>query len=175
MGQQRVNPDVSKLYITSGSYGPFMAPGTKFTTDHATNGPWECRFVKVDTGSVVIAAGDLVHWKDAEGTKTGTITNDYSDVGQLNAVAGIALVACTAAQALAGTAYLCILVNGYYPTVNTNGDDDISEGDALISAGADGTVNSVAANTAPTNKVVGWATADDVDADDTVAALVCVE
>jgi len=176
MGQQRVNPDVSKLYITSGSYGPFMAPGTKFTHRHATYGEWECRFVKVQSTSTVIAAGNVVMWANEEGSKNGLVTNDWSTVGMSNLIAGIALVACTAAQAAADTAYICILVRGYYPSVTTNGDGDITEGLGLIHSETDGSVDSLAAvNTAPTNKLVGYSTAADDAAGTSVPTQVCIE
>jgi hypothetical protein len=52
--------------------------------------------------------------------------------------------------------------------IATNADDDISAWDVLI-WGWDGTCNSVAQDTAPTNTILWVALADDVNADDTVA------
>lgn len=168
MGQQRVNPDISKVYLTTAPGGPFMAAGTKFTHRHATYGEWECKFVLVDSGSVAIAAGDIVCWKLTTGRKTGTITNDITDISAgpdagivANHAAGIALAAVTLAQATAGTAMVCILVNGYYPTVNITG-ATVTVGDAIIHGGAtDGVGSKVDDETAPGVKLVGWATAAD--------------
>lgn len=61
-------------------------------------------------------------------------------------------------------------VGTLYP-VPTNGDDDIAAGDTIIKAG-DGVVNSVAAGSAvPTMSQLGFALADDVNADNTVTVF----
>ena len=151
--------------------GMLAAPGTKFHFDHPTYGPWEFRFVKVASDTVVIAAGDLVHYKGATGMQLGVVTNDQSDAISRNGSAGIALVAVTTAQALLDNCYICILVRGYYPSCNVHADADV--GKALISSTTDGRCDVVAAGTAPTYKVVGWATA--VDATNVGPAEICLE
>lgn len=61
-------------------------------------------------------------------------------------------------------------------TVATNADDDISDGDGLIAdSTADGTCDSVAAGTPSTYKQIGYATADDSNTNDTVAAFLTLE
>jgi len=136
---------------------------TRVVTD-STNGYRMYKYVQFDngTGNLTSVANQVVYYVSA--TK---VTNDVSD-SNINSIAGITPVA---------------LTDGYYgwmqvlgsATVNTNGDDDIATGDALIgTSSADGVCNSVAANTAPTNKVLGWAIAADVDAANTVLAQLTV-
>ena len=96
-----------------------------------------------------------------------TVTNDESD-SDLNLIAGVMPIAMTDLY------YGWMQVGGYNATIRTNGDDDIAQNDALIGSTTDGVCNSVAANTAPTNKVLGWAVAADVDADNTVAGWITV-
>lgn len=114
------------------------------------------------TGDLSPAAGNLAYYLDGTDADDSTVTMDVSDTA-INHVAGIFVSAPDDGE------YCFIQKTGYYATVKTNGDDDIAAGAALI-GGGDGTCNSVAAGTAPTNKVLGWAVAADVDADDTVAA-----
>ena len=157
MGQQRVNPDITKMYLTTAPGGPFMAAGTKFTHRHATYGELECRFVQVKSGTsdVALAHGDVLYWKDAEGSKNGIVTSDQSDVGVLNAVAGICLTTVTAAQVTAGTAMVSICVRGFLPLVKVAA--NTVEGDAMIGSTTDLTCGRTAKDTAPTNQVIGWA------------------
>jgi hypothetical protein len=161
MGQQRVNPDISKVYLTTAPGGPFMAPGTKFTYQHPTYGEIECRFVQVKSGTadVALASGDVLHWKDAEGSKNGIVTSDQSDVGTLNNVAGICLTTVTAAQVTAGTALISIMVRGYHAAVKVN--TSTVEGDCMIASTTDLTCGRTAKDTAPTNQIIGWALAAD--------------
>lgn len=113
------------------------------------------------TGSISAAAGNIVYYEEGTDWDGFYVTSDLSDT-VANLVAGVLQAALTDEY------YGWIQTWGYYEDVATNGDDDIAAGVSIIPVG-DGTVDSVAAGTAPTYKVVGWAVADDVDADDTVA------
>lgn len=137
-------------------------------TYDTTNGYREFKYIQFDngTGNLTSVANQVVYSVVASfaGAK---VTNDVSDSG-INFIAGITPVALT------DTYYGWMQIRGQ-ATVNTNGDDDIAAGDALIgTSAADGVCNSVAANTAPTNKVLGWALAADVDAANTVLANLTV-
>ena len=125
------------------------------------------------TYKYVVAASDTTV---ANGTALG-----YSDVlghvvssdssvpdAPLDCVAGVGIGTITASY------YGWIQTRGYHSAVKTNGDDDIVAGVKLILCSSDGTVNSMAANTAATNTVVGVSVAADVDASYTVAAMLLV-
>lgn len=116
------------------------------------------------TGNLTLAAGNVVCYLDGSDWDGYTVTKDISDT-VANLAAGIAQAALTDGY------YGWIQTWGYYATVSTNGDDDIAGGVTLIASG-DGTVDSVAAGTAPTYIPVGVAVAADVDADNTVAAYI---
>jgi len=123
------------------------------------------RYVEFDNGTAVAAAaGGLAYWKTPA---TFVVSSDYSDAGSdISNVAGIF-------QSVLTDAYFgWILVSGYYATITTNGDDDISQGDWLIGSSTDLACNSVAAGVAPTYRPFGLAMADDVDGDNTVAGWV---
>lgn len=66
-------------------------------------------------------------------------------------------------------------IKGYHAAVLTNADDDITAGMTLILCSTDGTVDSVAAGTAPTYPIIGIALDADVDASDTVEADLCCD
>jgi len=122
------------------------------------------RYVKFDNGSGNVAAvsGNLAYCL-AAGTSLWTVTMDVSDTHR-NQVVGVFI------SVPADLGFAWIQVRGNHQTVTTNGDDDIAAGDAVIaSAAGDGTCDSTAAGTAPVAKVVGFATAADVDANNTVA------
>lgn len=119
------------------------------------------------TAAVAAAAGSLAYYLDGSDFDAITVTSDVSDT-DINHVAGVLQAVLTDEY------YGWVQTWGYYATVKTNADDDISAGDAIIGAG-DGTCNSTAQDTAPTNKVVGWAVAADVDASDTVATYITLE
>jgi hypothetical protein len=124
------------------------------------------RYAKFDngTGNVASVAGGLAYSKDAT-TSLWTVTMDVSDTHR-NQVVGVFVAV------IGDLGFGWIQVKGYYATVTTNGDDDISAGDAIIASSAgDGTCDSTAAGTAPVAKVVGWATTADVDANNTVAVF----
>lgn len=154
--------------LTDGSFtethaSPQIKAGT-LVTRVDSEGSKVYQYVKFDngTGNVASAAGQVMYYVVGSTADDSTVTNDVSDT-DINHVAGVAM------SAPADTEYFYILKQGYYATVKTNGDDDIAAGDALIGAG-DGTCNSVAQDTAPTNKLLGWATAADSDSGNTVAA-----
>lgn len=127
------------------------------------------KYIKFDNGSgnVAAVAGNICYYFDGTDFDGITITSDVSDTDK-NLVAGVLQAVLTDGY------YGWIQTWGYYATVKTDGGDDITAGDAIIGDG-DGTVNSTAQDTAPTNRVVGWAVADDVNADDTVAVNLCLE
>jgi len=119
------------------------------------------------TDTTVTAAGQIVYYLDSTDWDGYEVTNDLSDT-KANLVAGVMQAAVTTAY------YGWCQTWGYYATVATNADDDISGGDTVIPVG-DGTVDSVAAGTASTYRPVGIAVADDVNADDTVATYITLE
>lgn len=132
---------------------------------NSTNNEWEAyKYVQLDSSAAnAAAAGTVLTYKNGYGY---VVTDDISASKQ-NFVAGVAI------GTIAKGSYGWIKIWGYYSAVKTNGDDDISKGDALIvDSSTDGTCDSVAAGTAPTHKILGIAAADDVDGSNTVAALI---
>lgn len=124
---------------------------------------WAMRYV-LFKDAVTYAAGQVV----SPGTTFGWVTNDVSGGSSL-------VLRC--AGVVVGVAetgkYGWVLTEGYWPTVKTNGDDDIAAGDTIIMVATDGVVDSVAAaTTTGTLLYVGTAQAADVDADNTVAVIV---
>lgn len=144
---------------------PQMTPGTK-VQDVDSQGFKEYQYVKFDSGTADLtpAAGHVAYYLDGADADDSTVTTDVSDTDVCH-VAGVMVSVPDDGE------YCWIQKRGYYPTVKTNADDDIANGDALVGAG-DGTCDSVAAHvdTAAFLKVLGWAVAADVDAADTVAA-----
>lgn len=139
-------------------------------SDVDSDGYKEYKYVQFNNGSGNVAsATNMVVYELISGDTGGTVvTNDVSD-SAINYIAGVMPLAMTDLY------YGWMQVRGYNSAIRTNGDDDIAAGDALIGvAAADGVCNSVAANTAPTNKVLGFAVAADVDADNTVAGKITV-
>ena len=140
----------------------------------ATDGHKTFMYVKFDNGAgnVASANGALAYWKDLDAK---TVTSDLTDaIGaadgwRRNMVAGVFLGVVTDAR------YAFIQTGGRHSTVLTNADDDILAGDWLIAATTDSDVDSVGAGTAPTYRVVGVALAADVDANDTVDALLLLD
>lgn len=127
-----------------------------------TNGWRTYRYVQFDngTGNLTSAANQVCYYVAAS-IGSYLMTTDVSD-SDVNLVAGV-LPAVFADQ------YYGWIQIGGKATVKTNGDDDIVAYDKLIGVG-DGTCNSVAQDTAPTNTVLGTALADDDNAADTVSA-----
>jgi hypothetical protein len=158
MAQTQIGHEV----LTSNSETALHTPGEVIETVTST-GLKRYQYVMYEkgTGAVAAAAGNLAYYLDGTEFDGFTVTSDVSDT-DVNHVAGVLQAVLTDEY------YGWIQTWGYYATVKTNADDDISAGDAIIGVG-DGTCNSTAQDTAPTNKVVGWAVADDVNADDTVA------
>lgn len=157
----------SPIYFESATFDAFnsstLPPGTKVGQTFQKNGN-VYQVVKMDSSAVTCAAGHAVAWIDWDDF---VVTNDISDT-IVNAPAGVALTAVTAGN------YCVILVNGTYASVKTDAGDDISANDTLImDPTTDGSVDSVAAGTAPTHIILGYATAADVDTLDTVAAFIC--
>lgn len=109
--------------------------------------------------SAAATNGICLSWYD---TKATVATDDVSTSSR-NLPAGVATGTIT------DDYYAWIQVGGYHSAVDTNADDDISDGDTIILSSTDGKCDSVAAGTAPTYKPLGVAVADDVDASDTVA------
>lgn len=130
--------------------------------DALTSGVRIYRFVKVADASGDVANGSVLTFTDAHCRE---VTTDISESNR-NHVAGVGIGAITAGNKG------WIQVYGSHSAVTTNGDDDITVGMELIVDGAvDGSVDSMAVGTAATHKTVGVATADDVDAANTVAAF----
>lgn len=140
---------------------PSAKLGQCFVFEHATYGRWVVRYVKF-LNAVTYAAGQPVQFCDGPRT---TVTNDISGgaTATIGRAAGICLLVMT--QNYHGY----VLASGYYPTVLDNGDDDISLGDQIIIGASDGVCDSA---TTLTGKHLGFASADDSNADNTVAAVI---
>lgn len=122
------------------------------------------RFVQVAaSATLALADGDALAFDDKY---KRSVTNDVSDASA-NQPAGVAIGAITIGNRGWIQCY------GYHDAIKTNADDDIADGDSLILAGGtDKTVDSVAAGTAPTHKIIGVAVADDDNAADTVEGFI---
>ena len=116
--------------------------------------------------AVTYAAGQVCTYAVATGLTA--VTNDISGGSSIGSiVAGIAL------RAMTQNYYGFVLVKGFYGTVKTSGADDIAAGENLfVHASTDGTCDGASASTFSSGNF-GIAMAADVDADNTVAALVC--
>jgi hypothetical protein len=119
------------------------------------------------TADASAAAGSVLYVEDTDEYEVTITIAEGEIAGGANGVCGVALGTLTAGY------YGWMLVHGEHATVKTSGADNIADGDALIGSG-NGTCARVAAGTSPTNRVLGWATADDVDANNTVAAWITV-
>jgi len=159
---------IGHVVFTSNSATPLHSVGESVEVVTST-GLKRYKYIKFNDGSgnVAAAAGNICYYFDGTDFDGYTVTSDVSDTDK-NLVAGVLQAVLT------DTYYGWIQTWGYYATVKTNGDDDIAAGDAIIGEG-DGTVNSTAQDTAPTNRVVGWAVADDVNDNNTVAVNLCLE
>ena len=133
--------------------------GQLFAYYHATHGWWILRYVQLKD-AVTYAAGQVL---TLAATGRTAVTNDVAGGSSLGLIfGGIALMVYTQNY------YGFVLVDGYYPTIKDNGDDDIAAGDGLIVANSDGVCDS---GTSATTHF-GNASAADVDADNTVAGIV---
>ena len=124
------------------------------------------RFAKRSDATIAITAGMCVY-SLAPGTSMWTVTADVSD-SHANNVVGIAVAA------IADGSYGWLQTKGYHAAVVTDGADDNAAGDTVIAVG-DGTTNIVAAGTASTHKIIGYATAADDDSANTVPVWICLE
>lgn len=124
------------------------------------------RFIKNAAAGAALAANDLC-WFDTA-SHISVDSRVASSVGDRNGIAGIAI------GAIAAGNYGWILVRGQ-ATLNLKAAVNAAEGDALISSDTDVKVDSVAEGTAPTYKVVGFATAAASGAGGTVATYVEIE
>lgn len=131
------------------------------------------RFVRFDNGSgnVAAVAGNLCYLLTPA---SWVVTSDESDAtGMPFGVFGSVVT----------DSYYCWVQTHGAVTLNTDGADDIVKGDALIAKAADGTVtrptiagaNPTAAESRQYLHVVGFATADDNDGANTVAAFLRLE
>lgn len=154
-------PDPLTWNHTTNDYG--IPLGTAADYRHATYGDWKLRWVFFKD-AVTYAAGQVL----SPGTTYGWVTNDVSGGSSLVLrFAGVALMVYATAT------YGWILTKGYYPTVLTNGDDDIAAGDELIMVATDGVCDSVTSGTTTGSQLyIGTANAADVDSANTVAANV---
>lgn len=122
--------------------------------------------------AVAAAAGSVVFVAKSDFT-WGTCDYTGGSTGPITGVPAIGIAVGT----ITGGNYGLVLVQGYYGAIKTNGDDDIAAGDLLITGAADGVCDSLANAAAALNKdvflkLIGYASAADVDADNTVAGLV---
>lgn len=151
--------------LTANDSTPKEQLGAIRTEYDSTNGARVFKYVQAASDTTV-ADGTPLLYQTAD-TSRQTVTVDLTDA-LTNNVAGVGIGAITASY------YGWIQVAGYHDAVITNGDDDIAANDAIIYGAADGVVDSVGAGTAPTNAVLGFAVAADVDAANTVAVnLTC--
>lgn len=124
-------------------------------------------YVQVSASAGTVANGTVLYGTVAD---ANVVIDDPGTTGQiLNLVRGVSNISITVAY------YAWIQTWGAHSAVDTNGDDDIATGDAIIGSTTDGVVNSVAKGTAPTQKVIGWATSVDSDTDDTVPVYLTLE
>lgn len=139
----------------------------RFTYD-STNGLRVFKYVQYDNGTANVAgaAAQVVYYVAAS-YASAKVTPDVSD-SDINMVAG-----CMHA-ALTDLYYGWMQIQGK-DTVNTSGADDIAQYDYIIGTGAaDGVCVRMAQDTAPTNKTLGLALADDDNTANTVSATLVV-
>ena len=108
----------------------------------ATNGMRGFVYIQAASDTTV-ADGTPLMWVLSD-TARLSVTLDLTDSG-LNFPAGVGIGVITASS------YGWVQFMGYHDAVITNGDDDIAAGDSIIQSSADGQVDSVAANTAPSS------------------------
>ncbi len=126
------------------------------------------RFVKQNDATVTVTANSLAYHVGGTAATAYVVCQDVSDSDR-NLVLGVYQ------SVIPDAGYGWIQTKGP-STVNTNGDDDIAAGDAVIaSAAGDGTADSTAQDTAPICKVVGWAMAADSDSANTVLTMLTLE
>jgi len=173
-----VFPEPTETWDPDALAQTLATPGELFVTD---NGMAHYRYVKFSSGGDSVAAvdGNICYWQDRS---KGIVTSDEDD-STTGSEADAGNVAGVFQSAPSDGHHCMILVRGE-DTLNTNGDDDIAKGDAIIPCATDGVVDSIPK--AATNdgggdapayfwRPIGVATAADTDADDTVTAYVFIE
>lgn len=129
------------------------------------------QYVQFDNGAgnVASAASALAYWKTIG---TFIVTSDLTDAPSATGANDANYVAGVFTGVVTDQYYTFIQTGGRVTALKTDAGDDIVEGDILIAdPTTDGTVDSVAAGTAPTHRVVGFAYTADIDANDTVDAI----
>lgn len=148
--------------LTATSTAKKVTPGTT----RAVNGK-NYVYVQLSASATGAAANGTVLYSTL--SDSNVVTDDISATHP-NLVRGVAI------GAIAAGAFGWIQSWGDHSAVKTDGGDDIATGDAIIGdATVDGVCDSVAAGTAPTHKVIGFATSADSDTADTVAAFLTLE
>ena len=167
----KVNTNVPALWkdlvtdVRTSTEGPLYALGQYREEDGKGY-----RYFKYEAGTAAItcAAGYLLYIFDAS-VSPWECTHDVSD-SSTNGVRGVAV------SVVADEGFGWMQTKGYNSAVETDAGDDFVEGDAAIAhATEDGECDRTAKGTAPVSRVVGWAMAADVDADDTVALDLCLD
>ena len=148
--------------LTATSTTRKVTPGTARTVGDETY-----VYVQVSASAANAAASGTVLYATLD--DSNIVTDDISTTHQ-NLVRGVAI------GAIAKGSFGWIQTWGDHSAVKTDGGDDIATGDAIIGdPSVDGVCDSVAAGTAPTHKVIGFATSADSDTSDTVAAYITLE
>lgn len=113
-----------------------------------------------------VASGTCLGFSDT----LGHVASSDSSVpdAPLDCAAGVGIGAITASY------YGWIQVGGYHSAINTNGGHDIVAGVKLFNSSTDGCCDSMAANTASTNFIIGVAVGTEVNATDKVAAYLTI-
>lgn len=112
-----------------------------------------------------VANGTVLGYSDVLGHVASSDITDFS----VNQPLGVGIGAITASY------YGWVQVKGYHSAILTDGGGDITDGQSLIvDDTVDGTCDSVAVATAPTSKIIGVASADDVAVVNTVAGIISV-
>lgn len=126
------------------------------------------KYVQNHASSAALANGTpAMYVLDATDTNLNVVTTVVATGGR-NLVAGVAV------GAIAAGSYGWLQIYGRHSAVLTNGDDDIAALDAVIQSSTAAVVDSVAAGTAPTHAVLGWALAADVDGSNTVSTFITI-
>ena len=123
-------------------------------------------YVQIDASSAACANGTVLGGTLADMNVVTTVTSAKGP----NQARGVGI------GVIAISSFGWIQTWGAHSAVKTDGGDDITTNDTLILDSATaGVCDSVAAGTASTYKPIGYATAVDVDADNTVAAFLTLE
>jgi hypothetical protein len=118
------------------------------------------RYVRYNSTAnpALLAAPGPVYWKDETFTTVTGVSTE--SVGGVNMVAGLMLINTTTVSGLTAATlngnFVWIAVAGFVPGVTSIG-VTYAAGDAMIGAATNFTVGKVAAGTAPTNQVIGYA------------------